>query len=428
MSSKFTCSHQEDDTDCCEEKIYFLKQDKKSCKFFIRIPCDDFPCGVTGASGRTGATGATGQTGGVGPTGPTGPAGVACCVSLATLGFIFVGETGLTGATAADTAALGAAIASEVGPFCAAAIVEGCVPHNGCEVYNVCIGKESMMDFEVTAAELVGATGFTGIVVGGMTAIVLDTTLLGPLEFEFCMLNEPLDIINCCPEFDCGATGMNFQYSGMGCIDLEGEASFVVLLTEGGVLMSAVFDEPIDLSTSGCFVNDPCIEEVSIDLAAAAESAAAAAAAMFPTATLVGTFFESLTITNLEAVFTFCALCVEDPLTILAAVITPVGILTGNRVIILTNIPPAQIEHAAVSLTNEATGVSTLFCLPDGLLVEPATPSDLLIDPATQSRITVSPLAGIPTGTYFVCLLINCQARDVGTVFVPPGGLLPAMD
>ena len=471
MSYNCKCS-QEDD---CEssDNIYFLKQDKKTCKFFIRIPCEDFESGAIGSTGRTGATGATGrtgatgatgatgptgatgatgptgatgETGATGATGPTGPAGEACCVSLAVLDFTAgpVGATAGAGTAFIDAPILAGAIADALGPFCTQALVFGCDTNEGCEIFKVCIGKETMMPFVVTIAEL--APALVGDVVLpalpafpdgpiGIPVVALPLAGFPDLTFDLCILNPLRDIINCCPNFDCGATGMAFQFSGTGCVELAGTATLALTLAlpiaPAVPALLITIPVPFAVDADACLVNDQCIEGLTLGLdpglvggiLAALPGLLAPILAALPAGVVVlGTFLTAITVAAIEIHFQFCAVCIEDFLNILAA-----SFVEDGRVVVLTNIPPELITHAAIALTDEAAGTSTLYC---GFQIQiaAATADDILFDPLSASRITV--FAAVPTGTYSVCLLLNCQVRDVGVVTVigPGGGLLPAFD
>lgn len=441
------CPQYDNECPSCQ-KIYFLKQDKKSCKYFIRIPCADFAAGATGPAGATGLPGATGPAGATGPTGPVGPtgpqgetgptgpqgetgpagatglAGTGCCISLAVLDLL-PGPTGeLIGDTGINAALIAGALASEAGPFCTQALIFGCDADEDCDIFNLSIAKETMMDFSIDVAGVTGIIGATAIVIGDVDTEAVPITLIADvLPFEFAILNNIQDIINCSPCFECGATGMNFSYAGQGCIDIGGTAGLVVTFDDEGEAGALTVTIPFEFSGSECLVNDNVIEGLELDVAALGAAAIAEVAAILPDVTDLVAFLDTLTITTLEANFQLTALCINDPIMgVLFDFLVPVN--PGDPLVIRTNVPVDEINHVVVGFTNLATGVSQLVCGSDLLITGPI-PGDL---PEVQSRINV--LVPLDMGTYQVCLLINCNVFELGpltiTTVIPPG-LIPAL-
>lgn len=284
------------------------------------------------------------------------------------------------------------------------------------------------MPFVLPIADVVGLVG--AVTLGPLPGLPVATVAIGAaalpaeLAFDVAILNPLRDIINACPNFECGATGMAFQFNGTGCVEVDGLATVVLTAVVGGVLTAFTVAVPFEFGETDCLVNDQVIDELALDLGAIFAAAPALAVAVgLPVGTpIAGAFLTAITITNIEIHFEFCAICIEDFLNILAA-----SFVEDGRVVVLTNIPPEEITNAAIALTNEALGTSTIY---SGFQIQisPATEADIAFDPASASRITI--FGAVPAGTYLVCLLINCQVRDVGVVTVvgPGGGLLPAMD
>lgn len=415
---------------CCDEsdyenqcdKIYFLKKDPKSCKFYIRIPKEDCPSGKTGVTGRTGATGASGATGPAGATGPTGPAGetgagsVSCAISLAVLDFVsgFTGATaGLTGAEL-DAALLDLAIADAIGPFCAPAVILGCDDDQGCDVYNICIAKDPMMTTEIGVTGITGLTGLTGVLVPdfGVVTFLPEDLLPDALAFNVDIVNNVSEMIEAAglfeiPDFPCGVTGLSI--CGQGVVELGGFATFVVTDPEG-VAPAALVDVPFYTTEVDALVNETIIRRIEIDF----DLLIAEAAIILGIDPLLFDFgLTTLTFNLLKIVYDLTVVCNENPIMGLAVFVRPPSV-ASDPLVIFTNVLAADINNAIVAIDTD------LFF---GDQIE--VTSDLSGLDAPVGALSAILVSGIfPAGVNSVCLLLNCQVFDLGDFLFPAPGLM----
>jgi hypothetical protein len=407
--------------ECCERsksdcsKVYFLKQDKNSCKFFIRIPNEDFQSGATGATGPagpagrtgdTGATGAPGETGAtgpagpmgpMGPTGPTGESGEACCIGLAMLQLLSNNKRIPENNDPVDdinSYYLSIAITKAIGPICSRALISGCVSNGCCKIFKVCICKEANTSLMIDVKNVDGVRDVETVeIVQNSNKLSIDAiplkSLPEELRFDFAILNPIRDIINCCPKFNCKCA-TELEFCGKGCVEIEGNIRVVAILNEKPSLM----DSPFTIKEMECLHNTQAVKNIAINLKDA-----------FPSP--IGTHLVSIDINKINASFEFCSIGMKRS----SGVSFYIRIING-RIVILTNVAVDDIKRVVVALTDN-NGISKLYC-PPNIVITDATDKDCNNNQDIKSRIILPP--GIFLSDYHVSVLINCISYDVGQV------------
>ena len=407
---------------CVQEDVFYLKQDPKTCKFYISIPRPCIPCprdgatgrtGATGATGRTGATGATGATGPVGPTGP-GTTGVIAALSLAVFDLLPVEGLG---------AAIGDAIASSIGPIAAPVYILGQDPP-GCDIYYLGAGREvSLGGTAINLAGISGLTGITGLVgpIPGTPGIVgLDLSLLtADVSLEFCLLTPIEEIINASGEFVwpplIGVTGVTGLTAATGAtIDWVGDLTFqlggsATVFVEDPIGLTTIgpINVPIDIVSAGTITpNDPCVMSSPFPFGDFLDTATLLAG--IPIGVTALAFLTDLTLDTISFHANITAAGIFEPITGFASSV----VVNPTEILIFTNVPFDTIHGAIVSVAGN------LFY--DEQIVIEAAPPGAPLGSLSLIRVT----GPFPIGSQSINLLLNCQVFELGTFVFPLGPIL----
>lgn len=369
-----------------------------------------------------------------------------CCTSLATLSFGPSASNlyscgGCTGITASLQqmvgTALGSAIAAGVsGPFCAPAIVEGCKGEY-CDNFEVAIGKSENLNVVIGANAISGVPGatigMTSVSLCGNTGRVVIPTYIPVEELpttvpipDFCLEQSPGEIVSCCS----GMTGV-VEFSGDNCLDIQGSAEFIYNVS--GLVGNQPFStnvftcSPFEVKNETC--GGTCITNTELDLYGLTVSPVFSSQEQLnrinprviqqnpslpsniidPIVNLVG--LSSLTLNSFSFDFDLGAQLLKNPITGMSAIVC-FDQCACCQLTILTNQSVSKIKRAVVALGPK------LYCNP---LVEEAKCGPK----GTKSKISVC--KQLPTGTFNVALLINCQSFCLGTVTISQSGLKPVL-